>query len=137
MKINRRVGCKINKPLSGSMVFRLIMSLAERLSTKTSCFLSRLCFSAEFWTLSADISAPPSLERNVKPGQLPRYNPGISVAKKYSQWNRASSIILHGRKQILCVDSSKILKNLVATSHPPLERAISRDIKKDNNNLYK
>ena len=75
----------------------------------------------------------PSLKRNVKPGQLPRYNPGISVAKKYSQWKRASSIILHRRKQILCVESIKILETW---SQLRSERAISRYIIKINN-LYK
>ena len=74
-----------------------------------------------------------NLKRKVKPGQLPRYNPGISVVKKYSQWKRASSIILHRRKQILCVESSKILETW---SQLRSERAISRDIKKINN-LYK
>ena len=44
-----------------------------------------------------------------------------------------SSIILHRRKQILCVESSEILETW---SQLRSERAISRDIKKMNN-LYK
>ena len=126
MKINKRVRYKINKPLSGLMVFRLIMSLAERLSTKTSHFPPRLCFSAKFWTLSAYISAPlppppPSLKRNVKPGQLPRYNPGIFLY--YLTQKKTNSMC---RLQLN-------VKNLLAITHPPSERAISRVIKEINN----
>ena len=99
MKINKRVRYKINKPLSGLMVFRLIMSLAERLSTKTSHFPPRLCFSAKFWTLSADISALPRVSREMlNPDSYHAITPVFF------------SIISHGRKQILCVDSSKMLK---------------------------
>ena len=38
VKINRGVGYKINKPLSDLLVLRLIMSLAERLSSKLHIF---------------------------------------------------------------------------------------------------
>ena len=38
MKINRGVGYKINKPLSDLLILRLIMSLAEKLSSKLHIF---------------------------------------------------------------------------------------------------
>ena len=38
MKINRGVGYKINKPLSDLLILRLIMSLAEKLSSQLHIF---------------------------------------------------------------------------------------------------
>ena len=127
IKINNRVRYKINRPpfwLDGISVDNV---LGWKIVHKNFTFSLEALLLGQILDIISWYISLPSLKRNVKPGQLPRYNPGISVAKKYSQWKRASSIILHRRKQILCVESSKILETW---SQLRSERAISRDIKK-------
>ena len=110
MKINNRVRYKINRPpfwLDGISADNV---LGWKIVHKNCTFSLEALLLGQILDIISWYISLPSLKRNVKPGQLPRYNPGISVAKKYSLWKRASSIILHRRKQILCVESSKILE---------------------------